>query len=208
MGVVPGFADLVFYGPNGEVGFVLGIRVNPEGSRGMRNFGQFGVTSRVMNVGHIFFLTLFNVVYGQRLKDPFTMYKVVRRDCLHGLVFECNRFDFDWELTAKLVRAGYRPREIPVAYRSRSFSEGKKVSFFKDPLTWVKACFKYRFAVLYPEQRSVGWPVQGAEELVVDPSQPAQAGVAAQALPEGQVTPGIPASADEPSGDPLRFAGQ
>jgi hypothetical protein len=136
----------------GEVGFVLGMRTSPSGSRGLRDFGQFGLRSRVMNLGHIVFLTLFNTVYGQRLRDPFTMYKVFRRDCMHGLVFECNRFDFDWELTGKLIRAGYTPREIPVTYRSRSFSEGKKVSFFKDPMTWVKACFKYRFAELYPQR--------------------------------------------------------
>lgn len=136
---------------SGAVGFVLGMRTGLNGSRGMRQFGQRGVTSRVMNLGHEVFLGLFNVVYGQRLRDPFTMYKVVRRDCLYGLSFECNRFDFDWELAAKLIRAGYHPREIPVTYRSRSFSDGKKVGFVRDPLTWVRACLKYRFAALYPK---------------------------------------------------------
>jgi glycosyltransferase involved in cell wall biosynthesis len=132
-----------------EVGFVLGKRTSSDGSWGLRDFGQHGMTHHVMNLGHEVFLTLFNVVYGQRLRDPFTMYKVIRRDCLYGLSFECNRFDFDWELTAKLVRAGYHPREIPVSYRSRSFTEGKKIAFFRDPLTWVRACFKYRFTKLY-----------------------------------------------------------
>jgi hypothetical protein len=136
----------------GEVGFVLGIRMSPEGSWGVRDFGQHGVVSRVMNVGHFIFLFLFNTVYGQRLNDPFTMFKVMRRDCLYGLSFECNRFDFDWELVAKLVRAGYLPREIPVTYRSRSFSEGKKIAFVRDPLTWLKACFKYRFVELYSDR--------------------------------------------------------
>ena len=135
----------------GDVGFVLGMRTGVNGSRGMRKFGQRGVTSKIMNLGHEIFLTLFNVVYRQRLRDPFTMYKVVRRDCLSGLSFECNRFDFDWEITAKLVRAGYHPREIPVTYRSRSFHDGKKVTMIRDPLTWVRACFKFRFARLYRE---------------------------------------------------------
>ncbi len=62
-----------------------------------------------MNLGHLFFTALFNVVYGQRLRDPFTMFKVFRRDCLSGLTFECNAFDFDWELVGKLVRCGLRP---------------------------------------------------------------------------------------------------
>ena len=101
-----------------------------------------------MNFGHLFFTRLFNVVYGTRLRDPFTMYKVFRRECLSGLTFESNRFDFDWELVGKLVRAGYLPLEIPVNYSSRSFSEGKKVSFWRDPLTWIRACLKYRFQAL------------------------------------------------------------
>ncbi len=50
-----------------------------------------------MNLGHLLFVSLLNTLYRQRLRDPFTMYKVFRRDCLHGLRFECNRFDFDFE---------------------------------------------------------------------------------------------------------------
>ena len=74
------------------------------------------------------------------------MFKVFHRDCLYNLKFECNRFDFDFELVIKLIRKGYVPLEIPVNYNSRSFKEGKKVSMFRDPLTWIKALFKYRFA--------------------------------------------------------------
>jgi hypothetical protein len=74
------------------------------------------------------------------------MFKVFRRDCLHGITFECDRFDFDIELVTKLIRKGYRPLEIPVNYNSRSFSEGKKVRPFRDPLTWLRALVKYRFA--------------------------------------------------------------
>jgi hypothetical protein len=72
------------------------------------------------------------------------MYKMFRRDCLTGLAFECNYFDFDYEVLIKLVRKGYRPIEIPVNYRSRSFAEGKKVSFLRDPWTWVRAIVKFR----------------------------------------------------------------
>lgn len=72
------------------------------------------------------------------------MYKVFRADCLQGLKFECDRFDFDYELLIKLVRKGYIPIEIPVNYRSRSFKEGKKVNAFRDPWTWLRAIVKYR----------------------------------------------------------------
>jgi hypothetical protein len=72
------------------------------------------------------------------------MFKVFRRDCLAGLHFECNRFDFDYELLIKLVRKGYTPIEIPVNYRSRSFKEGKKVSMWRDPWTWLAALIRLR----------------------------------------------------------------
>jgi hypothetical protein len=77
------------------------------------------------------------------------MYKVFRRDCLHRLAFECNRFDFDFELVIKLLRKGYVPLEVPVNYVSRSFKEGKKVSAMRDPFTWIRALVKYRFASIY-----------------------------------------------------------
>jgi Glycosyl transferase family 2 len=139
----------------GRSAFVLGARHGMNGqSWKVRHFTDQVMMSRVMNFGHLFFTGLFNVVYGTRLRDPFTMFKVFRRDCLHRLTFESNRFDFDWELVGKLVRAGYTPLEIPVNYKSRSFSQGKKVSFFRDPLTWLRACFKYRFVPLGREGRS------------------------------------------------------
>lgn len=128
---------------NGEADFVLGAR---HGGRAwkMRQFNNQAVTSHFLNLGHWFFTTLVNVCFGLRLKDPFTMYKVFRADCLQGIKFECNRFDFDYELLIKLVRQGYRPIEIPVNYRSRSFKEGKKVRIFRDPLMWLKVIIKLR----------------------------------------------------------------
>jgi len=125
--------------------FVLGSRHGFGGAWKMRRFTDQPMTAFLLNFGHIFFATLLNVLYGQRMKDPFTMYKVFRRDCLFGLNFECNRFDFDYELVIKLLRKGYKPVEIPVSYQSRSFKEGKKVTIFGDPMTWFRALAKFRF---------------------------------------------------------------
>jgi SAM-dependent methyltransferase len=128
---------------SGEAAFVLGAR-HGGGAWKMRKFDDQPLAGHVLNFGHWFFATLVNVVFGLSLKDPFTMYKVFRADCLRGLKFECNRFDFDFELLIKLVRSGYRPIEIPVNYRSRSFKEGKKVNAFRDPWTWLRAIVKFR----------------------------------------------------------------
>jgi len=128
---------------SGENTFVLGAR-HGGGAWKMRKFEDQRLSGHLLNVGHWFFATLVNVVFRLRLHDPFTMYKVFRADCLRKLTFECDRFDFDFELLIKLVRNGYRPVEIPVNYRSRSFKEGKKVDAFRDPWTWLRAIIKFR----------------------------------------------------------------
>ena len=63
-------------------------------------------------------------------------------------MFECNRFDFDFELLGKLIRAGFVPLEVPITYKSRGFEDGKKVRIFRDPLTWIVAILKARFSKL------------------------------------------------------------
>ncbi|MGA2278714.1 MAG: methyltransferase domain-containing protein [Verrucomicrobiota bacterium] len=134
----------------GRSAFVLGSRHGGHNVLKMRQFtGQLGL-SLFLNLGHRFFTTLINMLFLQRLHDPFTMFKVFRRDCLSGLEFKCNRFDFDFELLIKLIRRGYRPVELPVNYRSRSFKEGKKVRMFRDPLTWLRALAWLRFVKIDP----------------------------------------------------------
>ena len=131
----------------GKYAFVLGSRHAKKGWA-IRKFTDQRLHALVLNLAHWTFTLMINASLGIWLNDPFTMYKVFRSDCLKGLTFECDRFDFDWELLIKLVRKGYRPIEIPVAHRSRSFAEGKKVRMFRDPVTWIKALFKYRLVKL------------------------------------------------------------
>ncbi len=133
---------------SGEHAFVLGSRHSDEQGWAIRTFTDQKVRAAILNLAHWTFTFMINASLGIWLTDPFTMYKVFRRDCIKGLKLECNRFDFDWELLIKLVRKGYRPIEIPVSYRSRSFADGKKVSMFRDPLTWMVALVKYRFQPL------------------------------------------------------------
>ena len=131
----------------GREAFVLGARHGGGGLK-IREFSDQPIQALFLNIGHWIFTGLLNVLYGVWLRDPFTMYKVFRRDCIDGINFECDRFDFDFELVIKLIRKGYIPLEISVNYRSRSFLEGKKIRMFADPLLWVKALLKYRFVKL------------------------------------------------------------
>jgi glycosyltransferase involved in cell wall biosynthesis len=131
----------------GEQSFVLGSRHSRSGFA-IRQFGDQPVQAFLLNTAHWTFTLLINASCGVWLRDPFTMYKVFRRDCLEGLTLTCNRFDFDWEILIKLIRKGHRPLEIPVTYRSRSFKEGKKIRMIRDPLTWIVAWGKARFGPL------------------------------------------------------------
>ena len=128
---------------DGRAAFVLGSR--HKGQFKIRQFTDKAVLAFYVNSGHVVLTAMLNLLYHAHMTDPFTMYKVFRRECIQGMDFECNGFDFDWELVTKLLRAGYQPLEVPVNYRSRSFSEGKKISLWRDPLVGLRAMLKYRF---------------------------------------------------------------
>jgi SAM-dependent methyltransferase len=130
--------------------FVLGSRHTGGGSAWkIRNFRDAPFIAQYFNLGHLFFQTLMNKLYKQSLTDAFTMYKVFKRECLFGLDFECDRFDFDHEIVIKFLRKGYQPVEIPVNYTSRSMKQGKKVTLIGDPITCLKAEFRFRKTPLY-----------------------------------------------------------
>lgn len=127
--------------------FVLGSRHGGEKWK-VRHFEGQRIVAFLANTVHWALTYMINVLFGVRLTDPFTMFKVFRRSAIQGLQFQCNRFDFDYELLLKLIRTGHKPVELPVNYSARSFKEGKKVRFFRDPLTWVWAILKFRFVKL------------------------------------------------------------
>jgi glycosyltransferase involved in cell wall biosynthesis len=151
---VADYPDLLQPIIEGRADFVLGSRHTGPNRWKIRRFSRSGLLAGFMNVGGILFHGFFNLVFATRLTDPTTMYKVFRAACLDGLSFSCNRFDFDYELLGKLIRAGFHPLEVPVSYRSREFHEGKKIRVFRDPLTWVAAILKCRFAKLYSAERA------------------------------------------------------
>lgn len=74
------------------------------------------------------FLTLLtNVLFGARLSDMETAYKVFRREALERVRLRCVGFDFEPEITAKFLLAGYRIVEVPISYSPRRPDEGKKM---------------------------------------------------------------------------------
>ena len=124
-----------------DVTFVLGSRHHGASMRVMENHW---IRANVMNGAHEVFTFMINVLFGVSLRDPFTMYKVFRRRVFENIVLTSDRFDLDWEIVCKAIRLGAVPIEVPVRYRSRDFSEGKKIRIFYDPLTWMVVLLKCR----------------------------------------------------------------
>jgi Glycosyl transferase family 2 len=126
--------------------FVLGSR--HQGEWKIRKLADAPMTAAMFNLGHSIFRTMINIAVNAKMTDPFTMFKVFRREALFGIDFVCNRFDFDIELVIKLIRKGCTPLELPVNYASRSFAEGKKVSVTRDGMTWILTILRARFSPL------------------------------------------------------------
>ncbi len=86
-----------------------------------------------------------NVLYRSTLSDMETCYKLFDRRVLEGITIESTRFEFEPEITAKILRRGYRIYEVPISYSGRERSEGKKISW-RDGFGALRTLVKYRFA--------------------------------------------------------------
>jgi dolichol-phosphate mannosyltransferase len=84
-----------------------------------------------------------NVLFGGRLTDMETCYKVMTTDIARGLRLECNRFDIEPEISAKLLRDGHAILELPVRFEPRSRAQGKKIGW-RDGVRAIQVLIKYR----------------------------------------------------------------
>jgi glycosyltransferase involved in cell wall biosynthesis len=87
---------------------------------------------------------LTNILFGAHLTDMETAYKVFRRETLTNLELRCVRFDFEPEVTAKILRAGHQIHEVPIGYTPRTVAEGKKISWV-DGVEAIYTLFRCRF---------------------------------------------------------------
>lgn len=95
-------------------------------------------------VGNKFLSFLTNVLYDCTLTDMETCYKVFRADVFKKVQIKSNRFDFEPEITAKVLKQGVRLYELPISYFGRDYSEGKKITW-KDGFGAIWALIKYKF---------------------------------------------------------------
>ncbi|HXD73613.1 MAG TPA: glycosyltransferase family 2 protein [Vicinamibacterales bacterium] len=113
------------------------------GSRFLRPTARLSMRTRF---GNRLLTWMTNLLFGARLTDMETAYKVFRRHVLDGIRLRCVGFDFEPELTAKLLRAGRRIIEVPISYHPRRVDEGKKIRW-TDGFDAMYVLFKVRFSV-------------------------------------------------------------
>ena len=94
-------------------------------------------------VGNRFLSLVTNVLYNTTLSDMETGYKLFDRSVIDGITIDSNSFDFEPEITAKVLRRGQRIYEVPISYNGREVDEGKKITW-KDGFGALKTLLKYR----------------------------------------------------------------
>jgi glycosyltransferase involved in cell wall biosynthesis len=94
-------------------------------------------------LGNKLLTTTTNVMFDTTLTDMETCYKVFTADVARSLKLKSNRWGFDPEITAKILKRGNRIYEVPIAYNGREFWEGKKISW-KDGFTVLGTLLRYR----------------------------------------------------------------
>lgn len=87
-----------------------------------------------------------SILYGQWITDMETCYKIFPRAFLEGIKLKGQGFNFEPEVTAKLIKAGYRITEIPITTQPRGSNEGKKLNTVRDGIQALVALIKYRFS--------------------------------------------------------------
>lgn len=85
-----------------------------------------------------------NILYNTTLTDMETCYKAFRTDFLKGIQIKSDRFDFEPEITAKVLKRRARLYELPISYYGREYAEGKKITW-TDGLHAIFALVKFRF---------------------------------------------------------------
>ena len=118
----------------GDADVVYGSRFLNGGSHRVHYFSHY--------LANQFLTFLSNIFTNMHLTDMETCYKMFRADVIKGIKIEQNRFGFEPEITAKIVKGKWRVFEVPIRYDGRTYGEGKKIGF-KDGLNAIWCIIRY-----------------------------------------------------------------
>lgn len=106
-----------------------------------KNRDNFMLTSFLANT---FLTILTNALYSSKITDMETCYKVFRADVIKNISIKSNKFDFEPEISAKLLKRKHKIAEVPISYQGRDYSGGKKITWI-DGIHAIWTLFVYRF---------------------------------------------------------------
>lgn len=96
-------------------------------------------------VGNKFLSLITSILYGQWITDMETCYKLFPKKVVEDMKLNARGFEFEPEITAKLLKKGYKILEIPISTNPRGYDEGKKLNTFRDGFIALWSLLKYRF---------------------------------------------------------------
>ena len=112
------------------------------GSRFLGEVKQMRLPNRVANW---ILARLVSMLFGQRITDEATAYKAFRKEVIKSIPLSCEGFEFCPEVTAKILKKGYKIVESPVTFTARTFEEGKKIGW-RDFFIAVWVLLRVRFS--------------------------------------------------------------
>jgi glycosyltransferase involved in cell wall biosynthesis len=111
---------------------------------GSRFSGTRKDMSTVQYFGNKLLTIITNLLFGIMLTDMETCYKLMPGDFIRKLQIKSPKFDFEPEITAKILKSGLKLKEVPIHYKGRKYSEGKKITW-KDGFAALWTLLKFRF---------------------------------------------------------------
>ncbi len=127
---------------NGAAKVVYGTRLKrlPNFSKDERSLQFF-----LHYLGNKFLSLVTSILYVEWITDMETCYKLFPKKAVLNLHLRSRGFDFEPEITAKLLKGGYKILEVPISTNPRGYDEGKKLNTFKDGFITLWTLIKYRF---------------------------------------------------------------
>jgi len=110
---------------------------------GSRFSGNYEDMTSLHYFGNKFLTLVTNILFGVMLTDMETCYKLLPGDFIRSIDIKSPRFNFEPEITAKVLKAGKRIKEVPISYKGRSHSEGKKITW-RDGMAAVITLLRFR----------------------------------------------------------------
>ena len=112
---------------------------------GSRFLGSINNMNKFNYIGNKFLTFIANILYGIKITDEATVYKIFLKEVLDGIKLKSNRFELCPELVAKIAKRKYKIFEVPISFNGRSKDEGKKLRL-RDGIAAIWTLIKYRFA--------------------------------------------------------------